>query len=173
MAQDEAGALWHFEGHFGTSRVLVRMVECDGRWGIRVRVDRDGHAPERMTLTLEQAAFLVATRPSLEPLLRSWQEQRVWERSLRDPFVDFDSADRGDGHEMDRSPGRPVVQCGGHRRRPDLAAPRPGMERGRGGAAGCSASGGAGVEQLARLLQRSPRAVRKRLEKLELVGAAE
>ena len=206
MDRSDPGAGWHLEADFGTSRVLVRMVERDGRFGIRVRLDAEGYEPVIFSLTPDQAGFLGEALPAILAMLRIRQEQRDWELSMQDPFADFDNPggppvgkDRGDASDDRRAgPG-----LGHDRAAPEEirdAAAQPSAQPAPMSAEGSSSSvaaiedapvpkrrgaswsaaeearlveahqAGQGVSHLATLLQRSPRAIRKRLEKLELVA---
>lgn len=186
MTAEDHGALWHMEVDFGTSRATVRMAERDRRAGILVHLEADGGKPVRFHLTPDQAGWLGDALPAALAMLRSWQEQRDWEISLHDPFADFESADP-DGSEaavgdLSNPSDAPAPADSSSSERAsgsvsdveDIPVPQ---RRGQAWSAREETQlteafqAGQGVEQLGRLLQRSPRAIRKRLEKLELVVA--
>ena len=180
MAERKRGAAWQLEGDFETSRGLVNVVERDSRYMIRMRLDADGTDTVVALVTPDQAGWLGVALPAALAMIHSREEQREWERALQDPFADFDRADRGGDETGD--PPAPVPAD------PPSSAPVSGAvsdiedapvppRRGQAWSADEEAQlvaayqAGQGVEQLAAQLQRSPRAIAKRLEKLELVVA--
>jgi len=178
-AGDGRGAAWHLEAEFGASRGIVRMVEGHGGFAIAVRLDCDGRDPVAFTVTPDQAAWLGDALPAALAMSRSWQEQRDWEMSRHDPFADFDRADQERAEAGEPAPAAPASGTGTDRmtNRPDRSVDDVPLPKRRGQAWSKSEEAqlvaahreGQGVEQLAVLLQRSPRAIAKRLERLGLV----
>ena len=158
MAERKRGAAWQLEGDFETSRGLVNVVERDSRYMIRMRLDADGTDTVVALVTPDQAGWLGVALPAALAMIHSREEQREWERALQDPFADFDRADRGGDETGD--PPAPVPPRRGQAWSADEEAQLV-----------AAYQAGQGVEQLAAQLQRSPRAIAKRLEKLELVVA--
>ena len=180
--QGGPGAAWQMEGHFGPSRGIVRMRETDGTFTIAVRLDFDGRAPVTFAITPDQAAWLGDALPAALAMARSRQEQRDWETSMQNPFAEFDRADH-DGEAARARVDRPADDGGGSDpARSSSSASRledaPFPQR-RGHAWGADEEArlreafqaGQDVDHMAVRFQRSPRAIRKRLEKMGLVVA--
>ena len=184
MTKESGGAAWHFEGEFGTSRIIVRMAERSGQVGIKVRLDSEGADTKVFLLTPEQAGFLGDVLPTLLVTLCRWQERGL---ESFDPFADLIKPATAEAGSEEASPvaGAPVSS--------EHEASSPVDNATDTGSNGDSEStstparlgkswsedeearlveghaSGKSVTQLATLLQRSPRAIQKRLEKLDLV----
>ena len=189
MTTEGDGASWHFEGEFGNSRIIVRMSERNGQAGIKVRLDSEGADTKVFSLIREQAGFLGDVLPSLLVTLCRWQDQQERELESFDPFADLikpvtvesgpeesppvEGAPIPSEHEANI----PVEGATGTGSNDDGESTSTPVRRGKSWNADeedrlvDGHANGRSVDQLATLLERSPRAIQKRLEKLGLICA--
>ena len=64
ITTESGGAAWHFEGEFGTSRIIVGMADRSGQVGIKVRLDSEDADTKVFLLMPEQAGFLGDVLPT-------------------------------------------------------------------------------------------------------------